>query len=59
MWWRIVEQRFRVANIAVLGAVDMVLLTYMVIPIDPFGEEAVRPVVVLGDGSQDRDAGLV
>ena len=52
----VVEERFGVLNGAELGLVNVMLLAHVIVPIDPFGQKAVRAVMVFGAGAQDGQA---
>ena len=52
----VVEKGFGVLNVAIFRLVDVVLLADVIIPIDAFGQEAMGPVMVFGDGAQDGQA---
>jgi hypothetical protein len=53
----VVEKWLGVLDRSVLGLLDVVLLTDVIVPIDALGEESVRTVMVFRGRSQDGQAG--
>lgn len=52
----VVQERLGVTDRTVLGLIDVMLLSHVIVPINPLGQEPVRAVVMFRDGAQDRQA---
>jgi len=49
----VVQKGFGIADSSEPGLADVMLLAHVVVPINALGQEAVRAVVMLGDGEKD------